>query len=209
MSADQLNVKSYASPAGLTDEQWREAHAIARKEHGLEGLAYFRMRHTKNGHVHEHGIICRIDPERMVARSDSLSAQARERTSRATEQRFGLQPVQSVLIPDRDFERSDRLAKKWERFRGAQRGLDPHAIGKELSSIKQRSDRRDFMVIDQAEHEHSLGRRLGIKAAELRAFMKDVDRTSLPSVEEAKTRQHARLAELEQRRSSKAFSAAS
>src|SRR3954462_15263447 len=46
----------------LTDKQWEEAHAITRKNHGLEDLAWFRVRHVKidehgNEIVHEHGIV--------------------------------------------------------------------------------------------------------------------------------------------------------
>jgi hypothetical protein len=196
----------------LTDAQWEDAHAITRKNHGMENHAWFRVRHVKNGQTHEHGFICRIDPERMRAHSDSLSAQIREQTSRELEQKYGLTPVKSVLVPDRDSPRPERRPKKWEQFRGAQAELDPKDIARELQTIKQRSDngqsfkagieaagyilargdKRDFVIVDQRGDDHSLARRLHIKTAELREFMKDVDPATLPSVDQARSRQNMR-----------------
>ena len=50
-----------------------------------------------------------------------------------------------------------------------------------------RGDRRDFVIIDQAGQVHSLGRQIhGVKAAELREFMKGIDPQTLPTVEQAK-----------------------
>jgi DNA-binding transcriptional MerR regulator len=60
-----------------------------------------------------------------------------------------------------------------------------------------RGDRRDFVIIDRAGDDHSLARRLGIKAAEVRSYMADLDPASLPSVEQAKQLQAERLAHLE------------
>ena len=57
-----------------------------------------------------------------------------------------------------------------------------------------RGDRRDFVVVDRTGGDYSLARQLGMKAAELRAFMKDVETASLPSVANAKTLQQQRQA---------------
>jgi hypothetical protein len=211
----------------LTDAQWKESHEMLRGNLGLEGQPGFRVRHTKRDpdtgaiSIHEHGITLRIDLDRMKAIPDSLTARIHEQTSRQIEEKFGLAPGRSILTPNRDEPRPPRGPKKWEQFRGIESGLDPAAIGKELASIKARSDngrsftagieatgkyvlapgdRRDFVVIDLAGHERSLGRRLGIKAAELRAFMKDVDPATLPTIEQAKAQQRARAAEVEQRK---------
>ncbi|KPF89720.1 hypothetical protein [Novosphingobium sp. AAP93] len=60
--------------------------------------------------------------------------------------------------------------------------------------ILARGDRRDFCVIDHAGGYHSLARRLDeVRAAEVRAFMGDVDRESLTSVTEAQTMQRERI----------------
>jgi MobA/VirD2-like, nuclease domain len=201
----------------LTDEQWKEAHEVARKNHGLEGQPFFRVRHTKrdeagNVHEHEHCFTLRIDTEKMKAIPDSLTARTREQTARELERKFGLTPVPSVLVANRDLARTPRLAKKFERFRGAASGIDPHGIDRELAEIKARSDngqsfkagmeaagyvlvkgdRRGLLVIDQASDEHSLARRLHMKTRDLDKFMRDVDRNTLPSVAEGKETQRAR-----------------
>jgi hypothetical protein len=47
----------------LTEAQWEEAHALHLKNHGLDHLPYFRVRHIKDGREHEHGIVLRVDPD--------------------------------------------------------------------------------------------------------------------------------------------------
>jgi hypothetical protein len=51
------------------------------------------------------------------------------------------------------------------------------------------------VVIDRGGDDHSLARRLGVKAAVLREHMSDIDRAALPGVAEAKTQQRAHQAE--------------
>jgi hypothetical protein len=206
---EQWNI-NLAKGETLTEPQWQEAHEIARKNHGLEGQPFFRVRHTKrepDGSLqeHEHCFTLRIDIQRMKAISDSLTAQIREQTSRELEIRYTLQRVKSVLVPNRDGPRPERRAKKYERFRGAQSGIDPHGVDREARAIKQRSDngqsfkagleaagyvlavgRRGFVIVDQAGDIHSLSRRLGMKVAEVRAFMADVDPATQGGVAEAR-----------------------
>ena len=67
-----------------------------------------------------------------------------------------------------------------------------------------RGDRRDFVVIDRAGDDHSLARRLGVKVAEVRARMADLDPASLPSVNEAKAQQRERQVERQQDRAAAA-----
>jgi hypothetical protein len=198
----------------LTEAQWEQAHALHRKNHGLDHLPYFRVRHTKNGRVHEHGIALRVDPETGKAIPDSLTAAINERTSRALEIRFDLARGKSVLTADRDSER-ERRPKKKDTFRGAESGIDPATVKADLLAAKRsadnahafkaaleasgnyvlaRGDRRDFVIIDRAGDDHSLARRLGMKAAAVRAFMADLDPASLPSVDEARAVQKARAA---------------
>jgi hypothetical protein len=199
----------------LSEAQWDEAHALHRKAHGLDHLAYFRVRHIKRDElgylrVHEHGIALRVDPDTGKAIPDSLTAQINERTSRDLEIRFDLARGHSVLTPDRDNDRPDRRPKKHESFRGDRSGIDPEIVKADARAARQRSDngqsfraalqasgayilargdRRDFVIIDRGGDDHSLARRLGMKAAELRAFMADLDPASLPSVAEAKAQQ--------------------
>jgi hypothetical protein len=203
----------------LTPEQWHEAVDTLGHNLGLGDQPYFVIEHEKEGRTHRHAVWLRVDLETMKAIPDSLTAKVHERTSRELEIKFDLERGKSILVPDREFERPERRAQKHERFRGAQNGIDPHAIGNELKALRERSDngqsfrvgmdaagyvlargdRRDFVVVDRAGGDHNLARRLGMKVAELRTFLKDVDLASLPSVAEAKTRQYARQAAHEAR----------
>lgn len=199
----------------LTPAQWREAIDTLEKNLGLAGQPRFVIEHEKKGRVHRHVIWSRIDADRMVAISDSLTAAIHESTSRELEIKFDLERGVSILTPNRDFERPDRRPKKNETFRTLETGIDPETVKRELRSLWERADsgqsfkaalenegnvlargdRRDFVVIDRAGDDHSLARRLGVKAAALRERMADVDRAALPSVAEAKTLQREREAE--------------
>jgi hypothetical protein len=107
----------------LTPAQRHEAKELLLENLGLAGQPHFVVEHEKQGRVHFHVIAFRIDMERGRAISDSLTAQIHERTSRELEIRFDLQRGKSVLVPDRDFERPERGAKKYEIFRGAEGGI--------------------------------------------------------------------------------------
>jgi hypothetical protein len=226
MAKPSKNTKNYFSqyninPRGdehLTEAQWEEAHALHRKNHGLDHLPYFRVRHIKrdelgNLRVHEHGIALRVDPETGRAISDSLTAPINERTSRELEIRFDLERGHSVLTADREEPRPPRGPKKQESFRSERSGIDPETVKADARAARQASDngqsfraaleasgayilaagdRRDFVIIDRSGDDHSLGRRLGMKVSALRAFMADLDPASLPSVAEAKAMQEAR-----------------
>src|SRR3954451_9760581 len=198
----------------LTPAQWRAAVETLGRNLGFEGQPYFVIEHEKEGRTHRHIVWSRIDQETMTAISDSLTARIHEQTSRQLEATFGLEAGKSILVPNREFERPQRRAKKHERFRGAQSGVDPHAVANELKALREhsdngqrfraaieaagyvlaRGDRRDFVVVDRTGDDYSLARQLGMKAAELRAFMKDVEAASLPSVADAKTLQQQRQA---------------
>jgi len=187
----------------LTPDQWEQAVDTLERNLGLTGHARFVVQHEKEGRVHEHIIWCRIDPDTMTAVSDSFTARDHERTSRELEQAFGLEPVDSVLVPDREKDRQERRPKNWETFRGYGSGIDPQQVKEEVTALWNtadsgsafaaalaehgyilcKGDRRDFCIVDAAGNEHSLARRIeGQKAASVRARMEDVDRDALPTV---------------------------
>src|SRR5271166_144653 len=202
----------------LTPEQRHEAKELLLKNLGLSGQPHFVYEHEKKGRLHIHVIGFRIDLESQRAISDSLTAAIHERTSRELEIKFDLERGKSILVHDRDFERPERRAKKYETFRAAETGIDPATVKADARQHWQRSDnghsfkaaleasgeyilaagdRRDFVIIDRAGDDHSLGRRLGVKAAEINARMADLDRAQLPSVEQAQAMQRTRTAERE------------
>jgi len=174
---------------------------------GLTGHARFVVEHEKAGRVHRHIVWSRIDPDTMTAVSDSFTARDHERTSRELEQAFGLEPVESVLVRDREKERPERGPKNWETFRGHGSGIDPKEVKEEVTALWNaadsgsafaaaladhgyilcRGDRRDFCIVDPAGNEHSLARRIdGVRAAAIRARMADIDRDALPTVAEGR-----------------------
>ena len=191
----------------LTEEQWGQAVEILEKQLGLDGQPRFVVEHEKEGRVHRHVVWSRIDIDTMTARSDSHNYRKHELAAREIEQSFGLEPVASVLIADRPEPRPERRPKNWETFRGHKSGLDVEQVKADVSAVWQaadsgrafaaglaekgyllcQGDKRDFCLVDPAGDAHSLGRRLpGVKTAELRARLADVDRGSLPTVAEAR-----------------------
>ena len=197
----------------LTPAQRNEAIETLERNLGLTGQPRFVVEHQKEGRTHWHVVWSRIDTERMQAISDSLTAAIHERTSRELEIKFGLERGQSILVPSRDLERPERRPRKSETFRVDRDGIDPETVkvdaraaweradnGQSFKAaleasgdyVLARGDRRDFVIIDRAGDDHSLARRLGVKAAEIRARMADLDPAILPSVAEAKAQQQAR-----------------
>jgi hypothetical protein len=196
----------------LTPEQWERATDTLERNLGLEGQPRFVIEHEKEGRVHRHVVWQRIDLDTMTARSDSLTYQKHELAAREIERDCGLEPVASSLIKDREGPRPERRAKDWEGFRGEQTGLDPLEVRRQVSALWHESDsgaafkaalesngyilckgdRRDFCIVDPAGDEHSLARRIsGVKAAEVRERMQDIDREALPTVAQARARADA------------------
>ena len=202
----------------LTPDQRHEAKELLLKNLGLSGQPHFVVEHEKEGRVHFHVLALRIDMERGRAIPDSLTAAIHERTSRQLEVMFDLERGKSILTPDRAFERPERDPKKFEIFRGNETGIYPQTVATDARQARAHADnghsfkaaleasghyvlaagdRRDFVIIDLAGDDHSLGRRLGMKAKDLRVYMADLDPASLPSVEQAKEIQRDRQHQLE------------
>ena len=208
----------------LTPAQRDEAIETLEQNLGLTGQPRFVVEHQKEGRTHWHVVWSRIDTEKMQAIPDSSTAAIHERTSRDLEIRFDLERGQSVLVPNREHERPERRPQKNETFRAAETGVDLETVKADAQAARQRADngqsfraaleasgdyvlargdRRDFVIIDRLGDDHSLARRLGMKAAELRAYMADLDPASLPSVDQAKAMQAARAGRRGARRSAR------
>lgn len=191
----------------LTEAQWERAVDGLENNLGLAGQARIVFEHEKHGRAHRHVVWSRIDLDSMTAISDSLTARIHERTSREIEQEFGLEPVASVLVKDREGPRPTRRARDWEGFRGSKTGIAPDDVTAEVTALWNESgsgaqfraalaqrgyllckgDRRDFCIIDPAGNDHSLARRIdGVMAADVRESMADIDRNGLPSVAEGR-----------------------
>ena len=197
----------------LTGEQWSVAADTLERQLGLHDQPRIVVEHQKDGRTHRHIVWSRIDADSMKAISDSLTYAKHELAARAVEATFGHAPVPSVLVKDRETLRPERNLRDWESLRAGDSGIDPKAIKAELTELWRsadsgsafahalaergyilvRGDRRDFCIIDAAGDDHSLARRLsGVKAAEVRDRLADLDRASLPSVEEGRALARAR-----------------
>lgn len=191
----------------LTDAQWTQAVDTLERHLGFEGQPRFVVEHEKEGRVHRHVIWSRIDADTMTALPDSLTYPKHELAAREIERDFGLKPVPSVLVKERQEPRPERRARDFEGFRAVQTGLTPDQVKAEVTALWHgcdsgaafraaleangyilcRGDRRDYCIIDPAGDEHSLARRIaGVRAAELRERMADIDRSALPSVAEGR-----------------------
>ncbi len=202
----QANISPRADEQ-LTPAQWKEAVDTLEKNLGLEGHQRVVVEHVKDGRQHYHAIWNRVDVDTMKVADMGGNYRTHEATARELEARFDLAPTQTR--PRGEREPSPEL---WELRAAARSGIDPVAMKGELTELWKtsdngqafaasldergyvlaRGDRRDFCVVDSAGTAHSLARRLdGVKAAEVRAFMADVDRDDLPSVAEARAEQRA------------------
>lgn len=113
---------------------------------------------------------------------------------------------------EREGPRPERRPENWEVQRGNRSGIDPQEVKAEITElwhvtdsgagfrtalaqhgyVLARGDRRDFLVIDPAGHEHSLARRIsGAKAKDIRERLADIDRTELPSVGDGRVERKA------------------
>ncbi len=187
----------------LTPEEWNIAVDTLEKNLGLEGHARFQIEHVKEGREHRHIIWNRLD-ENLKLTSDSFTYQAHDKTRRELEQLFDHEPTPDTPQPS---QRKSHEFAEWEQFRGSQTGITPQEVKEEITALYHasdsgaafqsalehsgytlcRGDKRDTLcVIDSAGDSHALVRRIdGMKTAQLREFMADIDPQALPSVKEA------------------------
>lgn len=206
----------------LSPEQWQKAVDTLEKNLWLEGHQRVVVEHVKDGRQHYHIVWNRLDVETLKAVSMSWNYRTHELTARQLEKEFGLERVQGVHVEREEGKsRGVDTPERWEFEHGQKSGLDPRQIKAELSELWRASktgsefataleergyilakgDRRDFCIIDSAGDFHSLARRVeGVKAAEVRGRMQDVDRAALPTVAQAQEMQHERQLKMEQQR---------
>jgi hypothetical protein len=203
----------------LTAEQWDRAFEIFEQQRGIPaGQPSVVFEHEKDGRVHRHVIWTRVDHENQRATPDDLDWKVAHKAACAIENELGLEKVIGPLDREPGTKRPPRAPEPWEMYRGMKTKLDPRDIAAEVTDLYHRSEngkafqaalaqhgyqlatgRRGLLILDTAGKEHSLARRIdGVNTKELNAFMRDVDREALPSVEEAKAQyQERKIAGLE------------
>jgi hypothetical protein len=202
----------------MTPQQWAEAVAVLERELGFDGQPRAVVLHEKKGRQHIHIVWARTDIETMTLRSDSNNYLAHERASQKLELAFGHEPVPGKHAKrDRskqpDFPRADINHGEWQQAERS--GISVAERRAQIAALKEASDngaafkaaleeagymlaqgdKRDFVLVTAEGSVLSLSRELKMKAAEVRAFMADVDRAALPTAAEAKAVQQLARAE--------------
>lgn len=199
----------------MTPAQWAEAVAVLERELGLDGQPRAVVLHEKKGRQHIHIVWARTDLETMTMRSDSNNYLAHERASQKLELAFGHEPVPGKHAKrDRskqpDFPRAEVNHGEWQQAERS--GISVADRRAQIAALKEASDngaafkaaleeagymlaqgdKRDFVLVTAEGSVLSLSRELKMKAAEVRAFMADIDRAALPTASEAKAVQRDR-----------------
>lgn len=206
-------------PKEYFSEQDRDrAREMLEQERGYQGQPYFMVEHEKKGWKHWHVIYSRIDAENMRVLPDGLDARVCHAAARRIESELGLARVIGPFDREPGTPRPPRAPEPWEMYRGMQTRIDPREIEAEVTALFRQSEtgiafkaalesqgyqlmtgNRGLLILDSAGKEHSLARRIeGVNTKELNAFMRDVDRQTLPTVEQVKDRfQERKIAGLE------------
>jgi Relaxase/Mobilisation nuclease domain len=194
----------------LTPAQWTEAVDTLEKNLGLEGRQRVIVEHEKEGRTHRHIVWNRVDVETLRVADMGGNWRIHTTTARQLEARFELAPTPApASLPEQK-----RAPELWEMRAAERSGIRPDTVKEELTQLWKQSDTgrafaaavkdRGYVlangdkpgilgVVDRAGDFHSLVRSLhGVKTAEVREHMADIDRDALPTVAEArKVQKHA------------------
>ena len=198
----------------LTREQWLHAVDALEARLGLSGQPRALVMHLKKGRIHVHCVWSRIDAARMCAIPDSHNYRAHEETARELEQVFGHASVRGAFTGREGEARPDRTPRTWELQQAARTGIDLEVLSARITALWRGSDtgaafvaalreaglvlalgdRRQFVIVDVDGTVHSLARRIeGVRVADLRARLADLDVDALPTVAVARVRQEELL----------------
>lgn len=189
----------------MNEGKWLEAVAILEDELGLSGHPRAVVIHRKRDREHVHVVWQRVNSDSLKAASTSQSYRKHEVAARRIETLFGLRrvvgphtrqpgtPRPVAVATHKDWQAAERTKIPVEsvvaRIRGAwDASIDGPSFASELETrgLSLANGRRGIVVIDDAGTPHSIGRRLGLKAAEVREHLQGIDPTSLPSVDALK-----------------------
>jgi hypothetical protein len=194
---------------GVSRDLWREFADRLETQLGFEQQPRaVAFHHGADGETHMHIAWSRIDMVSLTAIDPGLYKNKMKGLCRDFEKEFGLTEVANergadvkTKSADRpEFEQSRRLGTDLKAIRNtiqecwqsADSGQAFAAALEQQGLILARGDRRDFVVIDREGGDHALSKRItGSTAADTRARMADIDRASLPGVDDAKAAQRA------------------
>jgi hypothetical protein len=154
------------------------------------------------GHEHMHVAWTRIDAATLTARPLPFFKERLKEVCRELETSLDLTRVRNeregpIMAPTRnEFEQARRLGVDIHKVRQTIRdcyersdtGRSFEAALSEHGLVLAQGDRRAFLIIDHEGGTHALGKRiLGVTAGQVRGRLADLDRESLPTVEQARS----------------------
>ncbi len=188
----------------LTPDQWRLVADRIESKLGLSGQARAIVFHvnqqTRDTHMHIGW--SRIDEETVTARNLAFFKLRLKEVARELESELRLTPVSSrrkhpeMAATRAEDQQARRLGVDINKVRRQIRDLwdqsfSGQAFARSLANVGltiAKGDRRDFVVVDPQGGIHALGKRiLGCPVSEVRAKCADLQRSALPSIEEART----------------------
>ncbi len=191
----------------MTPARWRESVDELERRLGLAGHARAIVRHRKHERDHIHVVWNRVNPLTLRCASDAHSYRTHEETARALEERFGLRPVIGAhtrpagsarpvaKATHRCWQAAERTATPVENVSASMKAAWAEAPdGRSFAAALKRrglslaTGRRGFIVVDAMGTPHSIGRRLGLRAAEVRRKLADLREDDFPAAEEAAKR---------------------
>lgn len=191
----------------LTDDQWRQAADELGKALNLEGHQRLIVLHTKEGRQHGHVCWNRVDAETLKTAHHSHNYRTHEEVARTLEREFGLNRTQGVHAEREGEKPQDKRENTAEsqqsartRWKKADAVRDINAAWNESTDGRSfrfhlidhgyqlaKGDQRSYVVIDPCGGVHSPRRMIkGLKVADERAYLADIDTATLPTVKRAK-----------------------
>jgi hypothetical protein len=196
----------------MTPEQWTRAITALRDELGLTDHAYAAVLHRKYGKAtpeilreHVHVVFCRINPDTMLAMHDGHNYRKHELVARQLEREFGHARIQGAHVERDGQPRPERTPPDWSMQQAAKSGIQPRDVAATVKQLWNEADNarsfaaalpekgltlalgtRDLVVLDRAGDVHTLARCLNLKVADIRERMAEIDRSKVPTVDEAR-----------------------
>ena len=202
----------------LTPEQWQHCADTLEKRLGLEEHHRAVVMHTYKGEKHLHVVWDRIDENTLKAVNLFQDRPKCKEVARELEREFGLQQVRDEKRePEKELaapsmaeeQQARRKGQNLQELRAAIReAWEKSADGKSFTEaldergfILAQGDKRDYVALDEQGSVFSIGKRTtGATAQQVRAKLADLDRATVPSVEQAREELPARKAERERRK---------
>jgi MobA/VirD2-like, nuclease domain len=207
----------------LTPAQWDRAVQSLAEELGMEGHAYTFVLHQKYGdrtpdvlREHGHVVFCRINPDTMLAAHDGHNYRKHEVVARQLESEFGHARIQGAHVGRDGQPRPERTPPDWSMQQAARTGIQPESVADTVKRLHDATPSaetfaaalpkegltlavgtRDLVVLDADGGVHTLRRCLNLRAAQLREWAGAIDRSKLPTVEQAREAIRERNAEPE------------